>query len=194
MIKEIMIIFAIITGLFFSSCNYNTSENKQTKEEEIETLDTDYNPQSVDDDLANKVKVYITTKFLTDADLRAISEEDRKFQLYKTDLNNDGSEEIFVNFGTSYFCGSGGCTVLLLNDKLELITKFSPTQTLFIGKEIENGWFTLLTRVDGDWKKLIYEGGTYPANPTLVEIATNLPENAKKTFYEDKIVQKTYHF
>lgn len=83
MIKEIMIIFAIITGLFFSSCNYNTSENKQTEEEEIETLDTDYDPQRVDDDLANKVKVYITTKFLTDADLRAISEEDRSFSSTK---------------------------------------------------------------------------------------------------------------
>lgn len=189
-----MMIFAIIAGLFFSSCNNNTSENKQTEVQENETIDTDYALQGVDDELANKVKEYITTKFLTDSDLRAIAEEDRKFQLYKVDLNNDGNEEVFVDFGTSYFCGSGGCTVLLLNDKLELITKFSPTQTLFIGKEIENGWVTLFTRAKGEWKKLIYEGNTYPSNPTLVEIATELPENAKQIFDKDANKQKTYSF
>ena len=192
--KEIMMIFAIIAGIFFSSCNNNTSENKQTEVQENETIDTNYSHQSVDNELANKVKEYITTKFLTDADLRAISEEDRKFQLYKVDLNNNGSDEIFVNFGTSYFCGSGGCTVLLLSDKLELITKFSPTQALFIGKELENGWVTLHTRADGEWKKLIYEDGTYPSNPTLVEIAGDLPEKAKEIFDQDTSMQKTYSF
>lgn len=192
--KETMMIFALIAGVFFGSCNNKTSKNKQTEVEKKETIDTDLASRSVDDDLANKVKDYITTKFLTEADLRAISEEDRKFELYKVDLNSDGSEEVFVNFGTSYFCGSGGCTILLLSDKLELITKFSPTQTLFIGKEIENSWAILLTRADGDWKKLIYESGTYPSNPTMVEIATDLPENAEKVFKEDTSEQKTYSF
>lgn len=192
--KEIMMMFAIIAGLFFSSCNNNSSENKKTEVQENETIDTNYTLQSVDDDLANNLKEYITTKFLTDADLRAISEEDRKFQFYKVDLNNDGNEEVFVSFGTSYFCGSGGCTVLLLSDKLELITKFSPTQALFIGTEIESGWITLHTRADGDWKKLIYEGDSYPSNPTLVKIAGDLPENAKEIFDHDTSVQKTYNF
>lgn len=187
-------IFAIIAGVFFSSCNNNTSENKQTEVENNETIDTNYALQNVDDNLANKVKEYITTKFLTEADLRAISKEDRHFQLYKSDLNNDGSEEIFVNFGTSYFCGTGGCTVLLLNSQLELITKFSPTQTLYISDEIVNGWAILLTNAEGDWKKLIYEGGTYPTNPTMVEEITDLPGNTIKTFDEDSNKQNTYSF
>ena len=192
--KGIIITFGIIAGIFFSACNNKTAENNKTAVTEIETIDTDYASRGLDDDLAVKVKNYITTKFLTEADLRVISEEDRKFQLYKIDLNNDGSEEVFVNFGTSYFCGSGGCTVFLLNSKLELITSFSPTQDIFIGTEIENGWVTLLTKADGEWKKLIYENGTYPSNPTMVEIATDLPENAQKIFDNDTSDQKIYSF
>ena len=207
--RNLLITFAILTGLFLNSCKNSSSENNQTevsKEIKSETEETnsvegreaivtDYAKESIDDELADKIKSYITTKFLTEGDLRAISEDQRKFQLYKVDLNNDGKDEVFINFITSYFCGTGGCTVLLLTNNLELITRFSPTQTLYVEKSVENDWSVLLTHTEGSWRQLIYENGTYPSNPTMVEAMNQLPnENAEKIFNEDLSKQKTYNF
>lgn len=192
--KELLVTFTLLIGLSLNSCTNKSAENRQSGSEETEIIVSDYATQSIDDDLADKIKNYINNQFLTEADLRAISDDEKKFQLYKVDLNNDGSMEVFVNFITPYFCGSGGCTVLLLNNNLELITRFSPTKTLFVGEQMENNWKVLITRVDADWKKLVYENGSYPSNPTMVELGMDLPENAKKIFDEDHSKQKTYLF
>ena len=193
--KRILITIGILTGVLFTSCKNSNSENKQTGAEASETAVTGFVKQEEDDHLAKEIGMYIATKFMTDADLNAISEEDRKFQFYKIDLNGDGSEEVFVNFGTTYFCGSGGCTVLLLNSDMELITKFSPTQTLYIDKASENGWKVLYTNTNGSWRKLVFDGSTYPTNPTLEEATTYKPgDDTQKTFKEDADKQKVYTF
>ena len=172
-----------------------TQKKSQREVEENVTIATDYAKKSVDDELADKVKNYITTTFLTEADLRAITQDQRHFQLYKIDVNNDGNEEVFVNFATSYFCGTGGCTVLLLDSNLKLITRFSPTRTLYDEKKAENEWRILLTQTEGDWRKLVFENGTYPSNPTMVERTNDeTEEHAEIMFDADKSKQKTYSF
>ncbi|MFD1079553.1 DUF6624 domain-containing protein, partial [Longispora fulva] len=70
--------------------------------------------QSLNDTLAKRIRNYLTSEYLTANDLEIITQEQRKFQLFQIDLNNDGEKEVFVNFITPYFCGSGGCTILLL--------------------------------------------------------------------------------
>ena len=55
-------------------------------------------------------------------DIVAMTDSDRKFQMYKIDLNKDGKQEIFVRFLTPYFCGTGGCNFLLLDHEGEIIT------------------------------------------------------------------------
>lgn len=201
--NRILIAFAILSVLVFNSCKNNNSEKNQSKEIKIESEGTipvgtksdDYAKKVVDDELANKIKHYITDKFLTEGDIRAITEEQRKFQLYAIDLNNDGNEEVFVKFLTPYFCGTGGCTVLLLNSNLELITRFSPTQTLYVEKRTENSWSVLLTQAEGSWRKLIYENVTYPSNPTMVKPTDEQPsDDAEKLFDENAGKQKTYSF
>lgn len=130
-IKTTILIISI--GLAFSSCKTDHSKNAETESiktnpAEKETTSQVEKPRN-SDELTDKVKEYITTKYLTEADLRTISEDQRKFQLYLIDLNNDGKQEVFVNFNTSYFCGTGGCSILLLNDQLDPITKFTVTRT-----------------------------------------------------------------
>ena len=182
MSKNTLITIAIFTGLIFSSCRNNSSKIKQS--------DTEKN-----DELADKIKKYILTHFLTKADLRVISDDDRKFQFYTADLNNDGDEEVFIYFGTSYFFGSGGCTVLLLSNNMELITKFSPTQTLYIDETSENGWKVLFTNTNGSWRKLVFDGVTYPSNPTLETSTEYTPnENTQNTFEEERNNQQVYSF
>lgn len=202
-----LITLVILSGLLFSSCNNNQSESNQTQDSEeieIEGDETisiedatvnDFAKQGVDDELADKIKDYLTTEFMTEGDLRAITEDQRKFQLYKVDLNKDGNEEVFVNFITPYFCGTGGCTVLLLNSDQDLITGFSPTRTLYVEETLENDWRVILTKTEGAWRKLIYENSTYPSNPSMVETTNESPsDNAEKMFDAEYSKSKTYNF
>ena len=207
--KDIKLITLIIlTGCLFSSCESASTENSQTqadtelKTESEETIpkregavESDFALQSVDDELADKIKYYLNTDFLTEGDLRAISEDQRKFQLYKVDLNGDGNDEVFVNFMTTYFCGTGGCTVLLLNSDLGLITRFSPVRTLYVEDAFKNGWKVLMTESEQKWRKLIYENSTYPSNPSVVEATNDTPgQQAEKLFDSDYQKSKTYDF
>lgn len=153
--------------------------------------------QSVNDPLALKIKKYLAEEFLTEADLRAIEEKDRLFQLYTMDLNNDGQDEVFVNFLTPYFCGSGGCTLLLLNTELKLITKFTVTNIpIYAEKDIKNGYKKLLINSEGEWKELIYDGKKYPSNPTLLEKSKiEQPSYEAEIIFDEKYLKaKTYTF
>ena len=206
--RNIWISLIILAGLVFGSCKNNTSEKDQTQggtelntDNEKSTpvkegvIVADFSEQSVDDALADKIKYYLNTEFLTEGDLRAISDNQRRFQLYKVDLNKDGNDEVFVNFMTPYFCGTGGCTVLLLDNNLELITRFSPMQTLYVEEQLENGWRVLMTESEGSWRKLTYENGTYPSNPSMVETTNDTAgDQAEIMFDAEYSTAKTYTF
>ncbi|MDY2586821.1 hypothetical protein [Winogradskyella aquimaris] len=209
--KYIVISVILLSVFVFNSCQNKTSENikidtsKEIKSpneesvasEEKESSDPGFAIQSVDDELAHKIKNYLTSKFLKEADLRSIPKEERKFQLYKIDLNSDGKNEVFVNFLTSYFCGSGGCTILLLSNDLEPITKFTVTRTpLFAEQTIKNGWRILLTRSEGELKELTYNNGAYPSNPSMLEKAPyDAPSGHSEIMFDENFSKpKTYEF
>lgn len=215
MMNKIFTVSLILIMLFFTSCKKQTDKNskKEVKveteviHEEIDTepnhnseqqnLNAEFIKQSVNDKLAIEIKNYITTKFLKEDDLKLITEDQRKFQFYQIDMNNDGENEIFVNFITSYFCGSGGCTVLLLNNKLKLITKFTVTKTpLFVEQTMKNGWRILLTKSEGELKELIYNNGTYPSNPSIIEKALyDAPSGHAEIMFDINFSKpKTYNF
>jgi len=198
--KHILIAITLLSGMFFNSCKNNSEEINTTKEESIqgkETRQSDYVKQSENDTLADKIRDYITTDFLTDTDLASMPVEQKKFQFYQIDLNNDGKNEVFVKFTTSYFCGSGGCTILLLNNKFGLITKFTVTKTpLFAEQTLKNGWRILLTKSEGELKELIYTNGTYPSNPSLLEKAPyDAPSGHSEIMFDPNFSNpKTYNF
>ncbi len=153
--------------------------------------------ESVNDPLALKLKKYIVEQYMTEADLRTIDEKDRIFQLYEIDLNNDGKKEVFVNFVTPYFCGSGGCALLLLDADMKLISKFSVTRTpLYAEKAVVNGYRKLLTKSEGQWKELNFDGKKYPSNPTLLKKSTyEKPSSDAEIIFDDKYLKaKNYTF
>ncbi len=153
--------------------------------------------ESVNDPLALKLKKYLAEKYLTEADNRAIEDKDRIFQLYEIDLNNDGDKEIFVNFISPYFCGTGGCTMLLLNSDLKLITTFTVTQIpLYAEKDLVNGCKKLLVKSEGEWKELDFDGKKYPSNPTLLKKSTiEQPGSDAEVIFDEKYLKaKTYTF
>lgn len=128
---------------------------------------------SFNDTLSLKIGNYLRKNYLDEADLRSISTEQRKFQFSTIDLNSDGVDEIFVYLNSNYFCGSGGCTFLLLDKTLNLITKFTVTKTpILISNEIENYWKKLYLFSNGGYREMIYNARyrSYPSNPSMEKI------------------------
>lgn len=191
---------ALLAGLLLNSCKNDTAVKETEKtvisnsEKEIISDDSKYDKKTVNDELANKVKNYLTTSYLTEADLKAIEVDQRKFQLYQIDLNNNGENEIFVNFVTPYFCGSGGCTVLLLDKNLSLINAFSPARTFYVEDKLENGYKVILTNTEGSWRKLIFKNGSYPKNPTLLETTSDTVSKTAEILFNNDGNAKTYEF
>ena len=213
--KKILSASLIVITFFSVSCKEQSDKNSKKKVEvntdkikaeidsesktnsEQKNLSFEFAKQSVNDKLAIEIKNYIITKLLTIEDLKLIPEDQRKFQIYQIDLNNDGENEIFVNFITSYFCGSGGCTILLLNNQLKPITKFTATRTpLFAEQMLKNGWRILLTKSEGELKEMVYNDGTYPSNPSLIEKAPyDAPSGHSEIMFDINFSNpKTYNF
>lgn len=195
--KYVSLLCLILIGLTFQSCNNETSkENEELEQNQIENSSiSDVETDTSDNQLVGKIKAYLSNRFLTDGDKRAITKEQRKFQYYKVDLNNDDKDELFISFQNSYFCGTGGCTMLLLDNEFELITRFSPTRALYIKDEMQNGWNILSTKIEGKWRNLIYKNETYPSNPTIVEISNNPPSTHARILFDNAANKsKSYSF
>jgi hypothetical protein len=155
-----------------------------------------YVPQSTDEQTANNLRYFLTQDFLKD-DLELLQPADRKFQFYKIDLNDDGNEEIFVRFMGPYFCGTGGCTFLLLDKYGEIITRFTVTRAPFYAETTrKNGWRVLVVWDSGELKELLYSEGGYPSNPTVLPKAPyDAPSgHATVIFGEDFSKAKTFEF
>lgn len=147
-----------------------------------------------EDSLALKVKDYITSQYLKPEDLKVIEPSERKFNLYQIDLNNDGKNELFINFFTPYFCGSGGCSLVLLNSDLKLINKFTVTRTpITIDSKTKNGWKVLWIQDGSIWKTLTNNNGKYPSNPSLADPTKDVPETNATELFGSKTT-KAYSF
>ena len=129
--------------------------------------------------------------------MELLSVEDHKFQYFAVDLNGDGKEEYFVNFMSPYFCGTGGCTVLLLDHESNIITKFTVMDNpIYVEKSEHNGWKVLLVRSEGELKELKYENGTYPINPSVLPKAPyDAPSGSAIIMFDDNFAKaKTYTY
>lgn len=194
MIKNTFFLFSIFVIL---SCK---NEAKQKVQPSVETKDSivksAYVTPSTDQQTAHNLKNFLTLEYLKE-DLAFLQPKDRKFQFYRTDLNDDGNQEIFVRLMGPYFCGSGGCTFLLLDKYGEIITKFTVTRApIFVEPTKSNGWSLLLVRDSGVFKELSFNDGSYPNNPSLLEKAPyDAPSgHAQVMFDDDNFPCQTFEF
>jgi len=196
----------ICLGFLIVSCRKSEETTKEaeadltkdsifTKSEEAESK-TKFVPQSTDEQTAQNIKTFLTQEYLKD-DLSFLQPNDRKFQFYKIDLNDDGNEEIFVRFSGPYFCGSGGCTFLLLDKYGEIITKFTVTRApIFVESSKVNGWSLLLVKDAGVFKELTFNEGSYPSNPSVLPKAPyDAPSGHAQVMFDDEFyTSKTFEF
>ena len=180
--KYLIILFALT---FMLSCKNQSSEDKIVENETVET--SELNEESVadsetmtdnadsetqdDDIMAANIRNFLTLDYLKD-DLGGLSENDRKFQYAAIDLNGDGKDEYFIRFMSPYFCGTGGCSMVLIDGEANVITEFSVMEPpIWVENDMVNGWKTVLIRSGGELKALTYDNGTYPSNPSVVKKA-----------------------
>lgn len=93
------------------------------------------------------------------------------------DLQGNGSQEVIVYLTGSSWCGSGGCTMLILTpeDKsYKIVTKTTVTRLpIRILTTKSNGWFDIcvVARINGIeplYKAMLsFDGKTYPGSPSV---------------------------
>jgi len=106
-----------------------------------------------------------------DADLKG------RFTDALVDLNGDGTPEAVVYLSSNDWCGSGGCTTLILvrdGDSWRLLTKVTITRPpIRVLATKSNGWRSISVWVHGGGiqpgyeAELRFDGKAYPANPTM---------------------------
>lgn len=98
------------------------------------------------------------------------------YQSANADLNGDGRAETLVYLSHDFFCGSGGCNLLILarqGSGYQIITRTTVTwPPIRLLESKSNGWHDIAVTVAGGGiipgheVALHFDGRAYPTNPT----------------------------
>ncbi len=141
----------------------------------------------------NKIKTYLKTNYPT------TSTTSRNFIFNAIDLNDDGKDEFLVGLIGGDWCGSGGCTMLVLNSSYKLITRMTVVNyPVFVGapggKEVTKGYSNIyIQNNDGSVAKMEWDGKKYPSNPSVTSKVDKRVLNGKFKFLDIK-KQKQFKF
>jgi hypothetical protein len=131
------------------------------------------------------LRLFLSKYYQKDIDQNLLDSGSRKFIYSEYDLNQDGKNEIFIGLTGGYFCGSGGCTVLLLDSNRDLITKFTVADYPFtVLSSTTNNWKDLIVRSRGKQHILKFNGKAYPSNPSIQ------PEFSEKSIQGDQVLER----
>ncbi len=134
---------------------------------------TDNHMQETEQLLQQKLQ----SMYKADLDKQLIDSASRNFIFYEQDLNGDQKPEIFVGMMGSYFCGSGGCNVLLFNADGTLNTRFTVTRTpIIVSASKTHEWNDLLLYSSGKNRLVKYNGKAYPSNPSVQPAFKEAPD------------------
>jgi hypothetical protein len=124
---------------------------------------------------ADLVRLTLKDQLKADLEKNIVDSFSRKFIFFEYDLNDDGKKEIFVGLTGPYFCGSGGCTIYLLDNQGNVITKFSVSRDVVIDNKVTNGFKDLFIYSGGKFRIVKYNGKTYPSNPSTLPALNVVP-------------------
>lgn len=172
--------------------------NKISKQKEIDSSITmspiDTTIQTISNFLLNDLR----------NDLPVMEADDRRFSFYTIDLNSDGKNEYFIKLESRYFCGSGGCIFLLLNNDLSLNTRFTVTKPpVYILSSKTQGWRDLALQgtqdSSGEVESYTYlnfqkKSGSYPNNPSLINKTKTIPDSIITTLWNDEESHAVHSF
>lgn len=130
------------------------------------------------DNIARLVELTLASKYKAEIEKGVIAETSRKFIYSEYDLNGDSKKEIFVGLTGPYFCGSGGCSIYLLDNQGNVITCFSVSEySIAIDTKKTNGWNDLLIESNGKFHVMKFNGTKYPSNPSVQKSISGYPSD-----------------
>ena len=125
---------------------------------------------TMEDDLKTFLQNYVGEPTSSDA-------KDTRYYVAFVDLQDNGSKDALVYLTGNGWCGSGGCTTLVLmpsGPKYVLVTKIIITRPpIRVLRTKSNGWHDLVIHVQGGGvvhgydAKLQFDGKSYPISPTV---------------------------
>ena len=114
----------------------------------------------------------------------------RRYEAADFDLNEDGVSEILLTLPTSNWCGSGGCTLWVLNSKGALISKTTVVDfPIGISSEKTNGWFDLFTLSNREHHVLKYGKKGYASNASTADV---IEEGTRKSGTKKEILTNPF--
>lgn len=185
-------LFTLLTLAMLSSCGEQPNSNDQTKDSVVVTSlakDTVYDPDTTDSipgsaylqpavsaHTDSLVRASLQAMFKDDLAKNIVDDQSRSYSFFNTDLNDDGKQETFVALSGPYFCGTGGCNILLLDDAGKKITMFTVADLpVVIDSKKSNGYRDLFIQSKGKWHQLSYNGKSYPGNVSMQPLLTTIP-------------------
>jgi len=195
--------FFLALALLATACQNSSSAeaeregevNQAPEETAAQTAMQSQEAAAQDDPMAANIRNALRNDLLK-GDLSAMTEEQRRFVFERYDLNDDGKMEYLVGFiQNSYFCGSGGCTYLLLDHEGNRISKFTVSDGPFIVlTEKHNGWHDLVVRSDGKLRLLTFKGQKYPLNPSTAPVYKGTPGDGLPRLIDPSLPMPMYEF
>lgn len=112
------------------------------------------------------------------------------YQSAMADLNADGREDAVVLLSGNEWCGSGGCTMLVLKgeeaEAYTLVSRSTVTRApIRVAASASNGWKDLIVSTRGlDDALMAFDGSGYPGNPSVQSAASAEQVAAAATIIE----------
>lgn len=156
-----------------------------------------YQPETTNAATAEKLQVFLRD-YLKD-DLALLAPDDRNFSFYGKNMDSDDKPEYFIRLDGNYFCGSGGCTFLLLDDDLRLVNRFTVMSgPVFISPKATGGWNDVILKGknENSYVHLKFDAKTakYPSNPSLVIESKEAPSSQDYAMWQDDYEAKDFTF
>jgi len=176
-----------------TSPSVDTSEAAKSSETETDNTKSDKYDAQHKEKIA-QVRSFLQSYLKEDLNKGLIDTMSRQFQLQVADLNKDGKNETFVGLTGPYFCGSGGCTFLLLDHTGRLNTRFTvASYPVIVDSTFTKGWRDLLVQSGGKFHRLKYTGVKYPSNPSGAPIVDFLPSKGLLSIFDSWEERKVWH-
>ena len=122
--------------------------------------------------------------------------KETQHRIAEIDLNGDKKKDALVLFQDSYWCGSGGCSMLVFTNKnndFKLVSAISLVRDPVIVSETKTkDWRDIIVHVSGGGGEsknvaLKFNGSSYPTNPSLIKpLATNAKVQGTKVFSDPR--------
>jgi hypothetical protein len=160
--------------IFLSACGNSNQQEAGTTEATAADTATPVTPEvtvpvqpstAPSDNTADLVTLTLQDLMKEDLKKDLIDSGSRVFKYTSFDLNDDGKKEIFVGLTGMFFCGTGGCTMYILDSEGNKISRFTTVEfPVIVSNSKTNGWRDLIVNHASKNWLVKYDEKTYPLN------------------------------